>query len=354
MYKQIGSFRNRANKTLAISGVIIALNCFGAQPAPAALTQPQTPCTDVTAYETAGSWRKQAGDDLAMADSSFPKVEHRSVLLKAQKVIELLKLANPSFKGIEAVAYRGIRGKSYFPNGALKFAVNSGYFEFFCVPNTNGYKADARGKVMPGGEYGTVINVYFNDFGWALESIEGEGQFLTADGEALFYMPKQLGDFRGMTLLQPDSVRSEGKQEAVIITPNSRLPYKAVTREQFIQSRIKYYREFYQAQRRSSFEPVIAELNSLLANMSPTARQTQAIIRDPFETKDRLFVTEAKGGKRVITIDKDFFNPKLPRPAIQFITVYWGWDHKHPAVAEAIRQLKQNFDFEALKQMLGK
>ena len=89
--------------------------------------------------------------------------------------------------------------------------------------------------------------------------------------------------------------------------------------------------------------------------MSPAERQTQAIVRDPFAGKDRLFMSEAKGGKPVVSVDRDFFNAKLPRSTIQLIIVYLDWNKNDPAVAEEMRQFKQNFDFfEALKQMLGK
>ncbi len=309
----------------------------------------QTPCTKVTANETPGVWRKQADDDLAMADNSFPKAEYRSVLPKAQKVIELLKMANPTLKGVDGQAHRGIRGDSYFPKGPLKFAVYAWFYGYFCVPDNSGYLPEARGKVQPGRGFGPIINFYFNNFGWAMEEIHSEGDLLTAEGEALFFLPKQLGEFKGMPLIQPESAGTSGKQEAVIITPNSRLPYKPVTREQFIQARIKNYRDYYRKDERSSFEPKIAELNLLLDKMSPAERQAQAITKNPFVTDERLFTTEANGGKRVVAVDKGFFNPGLPRTTIQFITVYWK-----PAVSPTIMNFKQNFDFEALKQMLGK
>ena len=316
------------------------------------MASPQTPCTKEMAYQTVGKWGKQRVDDLAMADDSFPKTEHKTVLLKAQKVVELLKSANPELIGVDASAKRMIRGDSYFPNGALKFGITSGYAAYFCVPNNNGYAAERRGTIVLGGGGGSSINVYFNDFGMALEEIKGDGKFVTADSETLFYLPKQLDDFKGMNVLQP--TLNEGIKEAIIITPNHRLPYKPVSREQFIQSRIKYYREFYRSLERSSFEPVIAELNLMLANMSSAERQTQAIVRDPFAGKDRLFMSEAKGGKPVVSVDRDFFNAKLPRSTIQLIIVYLDWNKNDIAVAEAMRKFKQNFDFELLKQMLGK
>lgn len=196
--------------------------------------------------------------------------------------------------------------------------------------------------------------VAFNSFGRALPNVEDQGPFLTPNGEELFYLPKQSGDFKGMTFFQLGNLENKEKEEAVIIFPNSRLPYKPVSREQFIQSRIKLYREFWQTAARISFEPKIAELQLFLANMPPADRQTQAVINDPFGINERMFTTEAQGGRRVVAIDKDFFNPKLPRPTIQFITVYWSWNSQRPVVAEAIRQFKENFDFAALRQMLGK
>jgi hypothetical protein len=36
------------------------------------------------------------------------------------------------------------------------------------------------------------------------------------------------------------------------------------------------------------------------------------------------------------------------------ITVYWRWNDRDPAKSELIRQFKQNFDFQALAQMLGR
>lgn len=243
----------------------------------------QTPCTNEMAYQTVGKWGKPKTDDLAMADRSFPKTQYPSVLAKANQVIELFKLSNPEFKGIEARAYRGIRGNSLLPNGALPFRVDVGLFEYYCVPS-KGYIPEIAGKIRLGTESGTWVYFYFNSFGWVLEGVEGD--------ENLFYAPKPLGNLKGFSLFQPSGGRLDVKQEAVIITPNTRLPYKPVS--------------------------------------------------------------QSKNGKAVVALDKEFFNPKLPRSAIQFITVYWGWDDKNLVTKEAIREFKQNFDFEALKQMIGK
>ena len=95
----------------------------------------QTLCTKEMAYQTVGNWGKQKVDDLAMADRSFPKAQYPIVLAKAQKVIELFKLAHPEVKGIEATGKRVIRGDSYLSGGALPFGIDIFYGSYFCVGN---------------------------------------------------------------------------------------------------------------------------------------------------------------------------------------------------------------------------
>jgi hypothetical protein len=322
-------------------------------PVPTSPGSPGTPCTNDMAANTPGKWARQRPDDLAIADKSFPKEQFKAVLAKAQKVIDLLVAANPQPVGIQAVAKRNIRGESFTPGGPLKFAVEGHYGAFFCVPNTAAYGAAVRGTVIPGGESGSAINIYFNHFGWAIEDIHGEGAFLSEDGMPLFYSPKQLGDFKGMTLLEPTMING-GRQQAVVITSSGRLPYLPVSREQFIQSRISYYRNFYRKLERPAFEPTIAQLESLLATLSPAQRQIQAVITDPLAPSEKLFTTEARHGRPVVKLDRDFVDTKLPRAAIRFLTVYWSWDEKNAAVSEMMKQFKTNFDFEALKQMIGR
>lgn len=316
----------------------------------AAQTSPQTPCTSETAYQTVGKWARQKKDDLAMADRTFPKAQYPLVLAKAQKVIELLVRANPEFKGIQAYAYRGIRGESITPNGALPFRVNAVYDSYICVGNDT-YKVEARGKVLLNGVTNwTTVN--FNSFGHVLESLSSGQPFLTADGQEIFEFPKQLGALKGFTLFQPRGSGNE-KTEAVIIAPDNRQPYKPLTREEFLQASIAYYKN-----QSGNHANEIAGLNAAIEGMSPAERQIQAVIRNgaypAMPGRSKLFVTEAEGGKRLVTEDRAFFDPKLPREAIQFITVYWSWDDQNPSKVEMIRVFKQAFDFGALKQMLGK
>lgn len=310
-------------------------------------TTSQTPCRKETADQTVGKWGLQKKDDLAVADRTFPKAQYKMVLLKAQKVIELFKAANPEFKGIQASAQRGIRGNSYFPEGALPFRVDVGYTSYLCLGMDIGI-VEKRGKIILHSGYGSTT-VHFNSLRNVLDSVQEGKPLLTTEGEEIFQFEKQLGEFKGFTMIQP-LVRDLENHEAVIITPDNRLPYKRVTREQFLRARIRNY------QAQGGFASEIAGLTTAIGNMSPAERQAAAIVRDLSATPGRvkLFATEAAGGRHLVTIDKSFFDPKLPRDAIQLITIHWNWNDKDTPKVEAIRQFKQNFDFAALRQMLGK
>lgn len=228
------------------------------------------PCTKETAYQTPGKWARQKLDDLAMADRNFPKAQYKPVLAKAQKVVSLFMKASPEFKGIEASAKRIIRGDSYIPGGALPFGIDIFYAGYFCVGNDSN-KVEMRGKVILSTGYGTTT-VYFNSLRDVLESVQAGGAFLTTEGEEIFEFKKELGNFKGFTMIQP-RVREEG-HEAIIITLDNRLPYKPVTREQFLQARIKNYGTV------SLFAADVTSLKLAMANMSPAERQSPALVRD--------------------------------------------------------------------------
>ena len=97
-------------------------------------------------------------------------------------------------------------------------------------------------------------------------------------------------------------------------------------------------------------------IDTVTLKMSPAERQSPAVVRDfsALPGKAQLFATEAEGGNRLVKIGQSFFDHKSPRPTIQFIVVSLRWNEKDPVKAELIRQFKQNFDFKALQQMLGK
>ena len=100
---------------------------------------------------------------------------------------------------------------------------------------------------------------------------------------------------------------------------------------------------------------VIAGLNRVLGNMSASERAAPAIVKNVSQLPggSRMFATEAEGGRHLVTIDKSYFNPKLPRDTIQLITIRWNSSPEDRPKVEMIEAFKRNFDFIAMWEMLG-
>jgi hypothetical protein len=316
----------------------------------------QRPCTQEEASRTVGNWGKNP-DDFAMADHTFPRSQYPLVLKKADQVIALLKQAVPRLTGVEAKPYRSIRGEPYVANGPVPFAVYVPIFDYYCIPVTSGDPA-LRGKIEASGETGTWIYFYFNSVGWLANELMGRGH--TLNGARIYVMPRQDGQLQGYPLLLPE-LNVARPDEAVIITPDGRLPYKALSREKYLLAQLKQYQD--EADKLQKLIPVpasaltqrqneLAAISTLLNSMSDADRQSQAIVRLPFNPRGKVFASEAEGGKPLVTIDAALFKPTSSRTAIRIITVYWRTDRSSVAKSAAIRQFKDNFNFQALRQML--
>jgi hypothetical protein len=267
--------------------------------------------------------------------------------------------------------------------------------DLLCDPPTGG-------KIVVGDETETWIYVSINGLYWLINDRMSLGKELpTVDREVIFYEPRKIGELHGFSILKPE-VHTDRKEEAVVIVSLGRSAYKPVTREQFLLALKKFHEKKISSvgknsgnnstspnelraklQREKLLTPdqiekmvaaaanaqskmsgsldktvaieqnEVAKIDVYLNNMSDADRGRQAIIRDPSAKLESLFVSDAQG-QRLVTVNKSMFDPSLPRPAIQLITVYWSWDDHDPAKSDFIRQFKQNFDFEALKQMLLK
>jgi hypothetical protein len=313
------------------------------------------PCKADDAHQKPGGWEKQSPDSLANADPTFSKDRYKPVLAKAQEIVALLKRATPNPVGVQGGSYRNIAGRSYTANCALKFGATAMYYGMFCMPVIAG--DEDSGKVISGGETDTWIYVQVNSLGWLTNEEMGLGRaFPTTNGRFIYYQPRQIGELKGFQLLKGE-VRPDQGEEAIIITPDGKSPYKPVTRDEFLRSLRAIHQKRMQTDPRlaTSETTEIAKIDGVLLRLSPKELEMQAVIMDPYAHPREMFVPESRSGsKSLVTIDTSFFNPALPRETIQMITVYWYWDRKDSAKDSVIREFKRNFDFAALKQMLGR
>lgn len=288
------------------------------------------------------------------------------VLRKADQAIALLQQGVPKVNGIQARTYRSIRDPSYTKDGALKYGVNALFLGWYCVPDTPSFPT-LRGQIRLGEETGTWIYIRFNDFFWLTNERALLDKSLRAKGGgALFFFPPSGGEWKGLPLLLP-TIHTGQKTEAVIIAPPGRLPYRFISREEFLDARERQVQQRIdtlpqsgvRAKAVATLETELQKIRGALAALSPEERKTDAIVRSAFVVpggKEKVFVSEAEGGRRLFVIRSSFFDASLPRHAVQFITVYWRWDAgpKDAAKADVARQFRENFDVEALRAMLAR
>lgn len=320
----------------------------------------QMPCTKEDANRKLGKW-SVVEDDLAMADPTFPKAQFQTVLPKANKGIELIRKAIPNLTGVEARTYRGIRGYPYIENGTVMFQSHVGFFPYSCIPDTSTYIQSARGQIRLIEETYTWIEIFFNGFGWLTnEKKRLSKDFLTVNGGMMYEFPKETGNLKGFAFFQHDLFPY--KSEAVLILPENKFPFRFISREEYLKARIQNYEIQINKLPSSAsrliaeYQSYIAKYNEILAEMSLAELKSPAVIRNYYGGvgKEKVFADEDKDGKRLAVIKKSFFKPNLPRNAVQFITIYFRWNDKNPAESAVIRQFKENFDFQTLKEMLGK
>jgi hypothetical protein len=313
----------------------------------------QLPCTNEQAYQRRGKLeldrREQSDLDRRSRVSPEPAVLH-----KIDRTIALLQQALPELQGAEGKFWHVIRDPS--PNShVLRFEVQVAIFAYYCV--SKGYAPGMTGTIRPEEETGAWITIDFNSLGWLVEERSSLGKELrTPKGETMFYLPREGGELQGHRLFLPDKYGSVS--DVIVLTPPDRFPFKPVTREEFLQARENLYQSYINKlppSQSGDYRYGLEQISQLHATQSPMELQQQAVVRDPNQTPSRgkVFVTEAERGLRLVTIDRSYIDPTLPRTAVQLITVHWSHDES-PVKNELIRQFESNFDFAALQRLLDR
>lgn len=336
--------------------ILVMLACVS----PRSDVSAQRQCTPEEAFRRVSGW-EQTGDVFGIGYVQ-PGAQYKQLWKKADQVIALLNQAVPRLTGAEGHPYRTTYGQPYVANGPVPFALNVPIFDYYCIPQTSG-NPNLRGRIQLSGETGTWIYFYFNSLGWLTSNYL---PYHTVNGARIYEIQESGEGLKSFTLLRHE-LNVGVPNEAVIITPDGRLPLKPLSREKYLLARQKFYQsEMNKVQAMSPasgsesarHERELNAITNLLNSLTPEERQAQAIIKDPNALPGnrwtKVFVTEAEGGHPLVTVDAALFKPGPSPTAVTIITVYWRTDHHNAAKSEAIRQFKANFAFQALRQMLDR
>ena len=100
----------------------------------------------------------------------------------------------------------------------------------------------------------------------------------------------------------------------------------------------------------------LASITNYLNSLTEQEKQMQAVIKDPNAFPGnrgaKVFVTEAEGGYALVTLSARDFEPVSSRTAARVVSVSWTSGPQEPVQQKAVRQIKENLDVAALKQLL--
>jgi hypothetical protein len=347
-----------------------------------------------------GKWTMLA-NNVVNPEKTFPSSQYSQLYTRLDKIANMFQQAYPQPTGIEAQWYRSVRGAAIVKNGPVPYQFNSLYLGWYCNQNLH--------KLMLGDETGTWSYVYMNSFGWFMTDQNDKAGF-SVDGADAWLLPKKIGEWKGLPLYKPSG--SGDNNKVILITRDNQLPYKPVSRLQFLQSlkakieaekkvqhdagekqvvrseaeeeaakqkglqniekntlpqyweqrKASYLKNYKTDEQRKQenirlsdgyFDGKLKPLNDELNNESSNELQQPAIVNSDYTGVFKGFSTDEKGGRMIVLINTAYFNMQLPKYVPQFIAMYWSWD-KSSSIQNFKNQFEQNFPIDKLKAMIDK
>lgn len=356
----------------------------------------QEPCNADIIMNVKGSWKKRSDANMK-ADKNLSQIfSHLDMVSK------IFQTAYPDPKGIEAGWYRTMVGDPLINNGPTPYQFSSLYLAWYCNQNLH--------KLMLGDETATWANVYVNSFGW-LMTHQWDELGVKIEGTTAFLFPKKIGEWKGLPLYEPSG--SPNKCKAILITRNNQLPYKPVTRLQFLnamkekleaeknaqidannkvpertaaeqeaskqtgmENALKYapasrvkerkanYLKNYKTDKQRKEETVqrtqqyfvglIKGIDDVLKSLNEAGLKEPAIVDGvDWASLFKGFTTQEKGGRLIVFVNADYFNLKLPKYVPQVIVLYWQWEKNAPS-QNFKKQIEENFSTDQLKVLIDK
>lgn len=344
----------------------------------------QTPCGDLAAQQ--GRWVQTP-----------PIGKDAQAVKNINTAMSLFQKSVVGFTGGQAKTYTFTADLVDVPTKKIQAATAAMFFlKYECI----------NGAIKPEAETGTWFYVGFNEFPFfksnnAVGVLKdcAESFYCLPNGQQMFFSQYQLkGDFKGYSKLIPLH-HLDG--EAVLLSKNGRLPLRSATQAEVLveykksinRKKGEYIKQLennlakepadlarmdadkQMAGREESKKALIASNNQTRATVAklknelavcnatidsyiakPIAKQPASVeVIDDYCNPEKMF-NPTNHVKQIVVFDESYFDKNLATASPQFIVVYWrkGDAGRFPVKKEFINKFEQNFDFSALKNMLGK
>ena len=365
----------------------------------------QQPCNDDLIMNTKGSWKK-LNDANAFPDPGFPKNQFPQVNGRIDKMQKLLQAAYPEPKGMEAGWYCSIAGHPAVKAGPVPYALEALFLAYHCSYEK---KIESESETR-GGETGTWLYVWANQLnGWFAEYIK----YYIIQKQPVYLLPQKTGTLNDYLLYEGNYNRTGQRySRAIILTRTGQSPYLPVTQKQFLKAFLNYKEKRFvktldfeknravktneeeeaakkenlkiiervtppeklarakdnflrnyvtDKQRKEEnitrmqklYEEDMKPVQDLLANSPEQELEQPAFLDFDNLLEFKEFSTEENGGRQLVRLNPGYFDMTLPKYVPQLFIVHWSWDDAKPGNYWRT-QIKKNFNFNALKIMLGK
>jgi hypothetical protein len=279
---------------------------------------------------------------------------------RADAIHQMLLTAYPKPIGCET-AWNKIFATGEYGFAAVPWVYTFNYvtavYEYVCVNN----------KPVKNSETGTSFNVISNRFNWFWNSTS-----ITINGQEVFSLKPRLGKWNGY-----DTYGSES-EILLILNRKDMLPYKPVTRKQYINYMIHWIDSFYSVMINGMKQMPEPPPKDEITNLNNTKNRfikihqnaldksgTMNLLDSPavitpitvhnFDDNTDIFTTEEKGGTVLVMANPAYFRKDFPKYIPQFMVLRLS-SPQFPSqpIIYFTKKIKEKFPLKNLQAMIDK
>jgi hypothetical protein len=270
---------------------------------------------------------------------------------------QLLLMAYPEGIGCEPRVVMINPGSSFYVPSVYSYYYYTAILPYTCIKN----------KPVKIDQTNTTFRVIVNNF----ENFWTSTKFFIA-GQEIFYRQPNAGKWNGYNAYYSN------EQPLVMLTRKDMLPYKPVTRKEYIDYMIHHVDSSYTNRanlHKKHDDPSMKELATTITNQKnnilkifreETEKSSKQNLLDSpavvngiryviFSEDTRIFITEDEGGKVLLMINPAYFRKDLPKYVPQFIIVrIQGGEDGTISEKYFAKNIKEKFPIEKLQAMIDK
>jgi len=313
-----------------------------------------TKCNDELLLSIKGTWSKIPQQPML---KPVTKAEFDKTTKKMGDFHQLLLMAYPEGIGCEPRVVMINPGPSFYVPSMYSYYYYTAILPYTCIKN----------KPVKIDQTNTTFRVIVNNF----EDFWTSTQFFIA-GQEIFYRQRNAGKWNGYNAYYSD------EHPLVILTRKDKLPYKPVTRKEYLAYMIHYvdssytnradlYKKHNDPSMKEQAKAITNQKNNILKVFREETEKSsnQNLLDSPavvneigsinFSEATRIFITEEEGGKVLLMINPSYFRKDLPRYVPQFMIVrIQGGEDGTISERYFAKNIKEKFPFEKLQAMIDK